>query len=312
MGKPGGKEPGEGNAAVRYLLALSYLPPLSEQAERALVLCRSAKDLARLPAETRAWLADPGLQRAARLAVAAGACPACEFAPDNRDRHDDVPPPLRRLWIFARALNAAGWQAQERGHLPDALDRFETVFRLGQHLEASGFFYAGTLSFAIRHDLAITSIHGLLVDHPAGGWQERVRRFFAAVPRPAMDARRILQRERRRLESGLQAARHDPGLLTTLFDSPDETGGDQVAARRQAERIVQSGRLPELAGEVLAVFDEGLALQPRRRAFAEASRTFWNDVRSSANPLVRLLVPNIGILLEQAVFLQADIDDLAG
>lgn len=312
MGKAGCMTSGEGNAAVRYLLALSCLPPLSEQGERALILSRSAKDLARLPGETCAWLADPGMQRATRLAMTASACPTCDFAPDNRDRHDDVPPPLRRLWIFARGLNAAGWQAQERGHLPDALDRFETVFRLGQHLEASGFFYAGTLGFAIRHDLAITSIHGLLVDHAAGGWQERVRGFFAAVPRPAMDARRILQRERRRLESGLQAARHDPGLLITLFDSPDETGGDLDAARRQAERIVQSGRLPDLAREVLVVFDQGMALQPRRRAFAEASRAFWNEVRSSGNPLVRLLVPNIGILLEQAAFLQADIDDLSG
>ncbi|PKL49516.1 MAG: hypothetical protein CVV42_05910 [Candidatus Riflebacteria bacterium HGW-Riflebacteria-2] len=212
------------NAALRYLMAMGYMPQISSKTADKLADVRDLESFKKLTKDNLKELnsASGFLYTVTRLLDLAADCSECTFIVDKNLDFDTIVPPYRSIRLFARYINAQGWQDAENEAYVEAARKFCHVFRLGLNVSSDGFAINGSFGIAIQK-MAVESINNLL----ALNSDEKVKKIladcFANLPKPIVDSKVHIGYERVFIANSLIRAEKDPTMFGHMELFKDES-----------------------------------------------------------------------------------------
>lgn len=212
------------NAALRYLLAIGYMPDFST-CDNNLKEILDLEAFKNLKPEIRKVLDNyERLSKSItffRLLNLAADCSKSTFIVDKTIDEDTIVPPYSTLRLFAHFIIAMGWKAAEKGDYHDAAQRFVHVFRLGTCLGSDGLTIGGFFGTALQR-LAVTSADNLLKITDDSGVKKYLLDYFSALPDPVIDPKRYLENELIISVRFLEKVEKNPELLVEYEIIKDE------------------------------------------------------------------------------------------
>jgi hypothetical protein len=225
------------NAALRYLMAMGYMPQISSKTADKLAEIRDLDSFKKLTKDNLKELnsASGFLHTVTRLLDLAADCSKCTFIVDKKLDFDTIVPPYRSVRLFARYINAQGWQNAENGAYAEAARKFCHVFRLGLNVSRDGFAINGSFGIAIQK-MAVESINNLL----ALNSEEKVKKIladcFTNLPKPLVDSRVHIDYERLFIANSLIRAEKEPAMFghMELFKDDSQKSEPKIVAPDKA------------------------------------------------------------------------------
>jgi len=204
------------NAAVRYLMAVGHMEPISSKVEADLQNSDNPEIMEKMSDETKKYLNVSKNDLIIRLIVDASKCTTCNFAPDNLGNYNDIVPPFKGLRQLARLTTLLAWEKDKAGKPDKALEIILANFKFGQHLEETGNLLGGMVGIAIRKSCSLIPLKYFLEKHQEASWKEKIKEFFQSVPRPAVNVKKLLESEKILLQKTLELAKTDQSVISDL------------------------------------------------------------------------------------------------
>jgi hypothetical protein len=212
------------NAALRYLMAMGYMPQISSKTADKLAEIRDLESFKKLNQDNLKELnsASGFLHTVTRLLDLAADCSKCTFIVDKNLDFDTIVPPYRSVRLFARYINAQGWQNAENGAYAEAASKFCHVFRLGLNVSRDGFAINGSFGVAIQK-MAVESINNLLALNSDEKVKNILADCFTNLPKPLVDSRVHVDYERLFIANSLKRAEKEPAMFGHMELFKDES-----------------------------------------------------------------------------------------
>lgn len=231
------------NAALRYLMAIGYMPEMTKEEVESLPDVNDEKRFAALASGLRRKLAEAGSFRIEALMKAAAACTVCSFVPDSKYEPQDIVPPYRTLRTFARFINAGAWQAVSAGNHEKGAEMLVSVFRFGADSEKYQPLIGYMVGLAIRN-IAVDSMKNFLAGNYKAEAKKIISDYLKALPRPAFNVKESLIWERAYLNKSLDMVSGSTEgvveLLKAVSDEPvSTTASDRPMACVPNQRVLR-------------------------------------------------------------------------
>ena len=237
------------NAALRYLMAIGYMPEISRSEGTELSEVKDIETLNKLPKSLKEKLTKASHAPIKKLLDDAKKCSLCDFNPDAKLELDDVVPPYRLLRTFARFLNAGAWKAIEEGKHEIGAELFIATFRFGDDFENNGPLISYMLGCNVR-ELALTSMETFLSQDYKPEAKKAIITYLKSLPRPAFPLKEGILWEKLLGEKILTTLSKNPKNLVELLPEEDEqetiVSNSKESACCANQRVI-SGAL-EMAG----------------------------------------------------------------
>ncbi len=216
------------NAALRYLMAIGYMPEMSKKEVESLTDVNNAERYAALSGDLRRKLSEAGSFRIKSLMKSAAACSVCSFVPDSKFDPQDIVPPYRTLRTFARFINAGAWGVISAGNHEQGAEMFVSVFRFGADSEKYQPLIGYMLGIGIRY-IALDSMKNFLAGDYRAEAKKIITDYLKSLPRPAFNAKEGLIWERafllKTLDTLTKSTEGVVELLKSVSDDQDATPG---------------------------------------------------------------------------------------
>ncbi len=208
------------NAAMRYLMAIGFMPTITDDEGKALADVTDAKTFQALPAALKSKVGEAMGFRIKKLLEYAKNCPDCNFMPDSSYNAEDIVPPYKTLRKFARFLNAGAWKAFISGQQKEAATLWVAVFRFGDDVENYGPMISYMIGHAIR-EIAVKSMKNALAGECKPEAKTIMVDYLKALPRPAFSLKEGLTFEKTFGDKMLEILNADPKSLVELLPADD-------------------------------------------------------------------------------------------
>ena len=225
----------DNNAALRYLMAIGFMPQISEKAAYTIGDVNSLETLKELKPEIRKELSNTpvgNLRTMMRLLDLAAMCTESTFTVDQDYDDESMVPPYRSLRTFARFMVARGWIDAEKGNHAAAAAKFAHIFRLGANLGRERFAISGMVGIAIQR-MAVESINNLLKISNDASIKKSLHDYFSSLPKPVIDRAWHIEGEKLYIFNTLKKAENKPELLSGLEKFEDKS--EKEVSKRSAE-----------------------------------------------------------------------------
>ncbi|MBU1108082.1 MAG: hypothetical protein KKB51_15530 [Candidatus Riflebacteria bacterium] len=226
----------DNNAALRYLMAIGFMPQLSENTAYKLADVDSLESLKNLKPEIRKELSTStavnSMVTISRLLDLAAECTESTFVVDQNYDEESIVPPYRSLRQFARFMNARAWIDAEKGDYAAAARKFVHIFRLGANLGREGIAISGMVGIGIQR-IAVESINNMLELSQDREIKKMLHDYFSALPKPLIASGLFIDGEKLYITNTLAKADKKPevlGDLVTFKDSSAEPAQRQIAS----------------------------------------------------------------------------------
>lgn len=244
----------DNNAALRYLLAMGYMPQLSTETADRLINLNSLEALKKLQAKNVQELtADENFVTTVfRLLDLAAECPHSAFMVDSEYDFDSIVPPYRSIRLFARFINVRGWMDAEKGNYVGAAKKFVHVFRLGVNFGNDGPAVNAMISMGIQR-IAIESINNLLKLTRNAEVKKVLRDYFASLPKPVLNFKIFLNNEKRFIDNSLIKTEKAPELLAQagfMTDEAEKKTEKTAPVEKPADDVLCAGNQRVLMGAI--------------------------------------------------------------
>lgn len=220
----------DNNAALRYLMAIGFMPQLSEKAAYVIGDVNSLETLKELKPEIRKELesntAVGNLRTIMRLLELASMCTESTFVVDQDYDDESMIPPYRSLRTFARFMVARGWMDAEKGNYADAASKFAHIFRFGANLSREGFAISCMVGIGIQR-MAAESINNLLEISNDKAIRKTLHDYFSTLPKPLVDGTMNVSTEKLYVTNTLKKAEKKPELLIDLDKFRDDAAKEK-------------------------------------------------------------------------------------
>lgn len=210
------------NAAMRYLMAMGYMPDISKIDATALSKVEDLATLNELSEDAISSLSSGNFWRIKVLLDFAAKCPECNFMPDANFDPQDYVPPFRQLRSFARFLNARAWIELKNGSEVEGAELLVSTFRLGDDVENHGPLISYMVGFAIRN-IAMKSMRNLTSGNFKPEAKKVIIDYLKALPRPAFPLKEGIVYEKVFGDKILQTLSKDPKGLAEIMPMDDES-----------------------------------------------------------------------------------------
>ncbi len=214
----------DNNAALRYLMAIGFMPKLSDKTADRLMDLNSLEALKELKPEARKELtSDNGFMLTIlRLLDLAADCTQSTFIVDQDYDYNSIIPPYRTIRLFARFVNARGWLDAEKGDHVAAAKKFVHVFRLGVNLGNDGPVINSMVGVGIQR-MAVESINNLLKLNNNAEVKKILNDYFADLKKPVFDNKVYINNEKRFIDNSLVKAEKTPEIFAHMDIFTDES-----------------------------------------------------------------------------------------
>lgn len=263
------------NAALRYLLAMGFMPQFSNDDIDHLRNVNSLERFAKIPEKVRDKLSEATSQHTLKLLELAGRCKDCNFMPDQTYKPEDFPPPFRTIKFFSLYLNAGAWKAIKEGNHVTGANIFVSIFRLGDDVENYGPIISCMIGLDIRR-YAFESMKTVL----AGDFKPEAKKiiidYLKSLPRPVINVKEGLYLEKKFTESFLKELNTIDGVLKILrkvTGNPSHT--PQVSQNEKISLCNANQRVLTGALEIAAM--DGIVFFPTDEGFAEIQEKLLKD-----------------------------------
>jgi|GEM_PF-2123387 len=234
------------NAALRYLMALSWFNPPPEKIRNEMFPVEHLDDLKKLSPEALDYLKSDkyvdhfkngksgNLFNVIELMKDGAKCSTCVFNPDKKFLPNDFIPPLWRLREMARVARIIGGLKAFEGKHQEALDIFKAVYRLGQHLDQEGVLISALVGIACRK-LALHAMSDLCMMNPDSSVVEDMKVFLRAIPKPPVDFPKMYRGEKAFFENGCRFAQKNPEYFAAKFRLVSTASGTTMVLREELD-----------------------------------------------------------------------------
>ena len=214
----------DNNAALRYLMAIGFMPQLSDKTYDQLYDINSLESLKKIKAEARTELvaAVNSMGPVYRLLDLAAECSESTFLVDQNNDYETIVPPYRSIRQFSRFLNACAWIEAEKGNHLLAAKTFINIFRLGVNLSRDHLIINASLGMTIQ-GMAIASINSLLAQTKDAEVKKVLSDYFSKLPKPILVWNNYLKAERQNIANSFLLAEKKPALLADVPMFTDES-----------------------------------------------------------------------------------------
>ncbi|MBU1106715.1 MAG: hypothetical protein KKB51_08630, partial [Candidatus Riflebacteria bacterium] len=230
------------NAALRYLLAIGYMPSISDDESTTLSEVTDIESLKRIPKELSGKLDEAHSSRFKILLAFAANCTECNFMPDSTFKPEDYIPPYRNLRKFARYLNAGAWKTIFHGNHEDGATLLVATFRFGDDSENYGPLIGYMVGLAIR-EIAFKSMQNFMTGDFRPAAKKIITDYLKSLPQIAFNAQEGLDWEKKFGEKILQTLYKDDEGLVELWrnlnnESDTAVGNQQPSACVPNQRVL--------------------------------------------------------------------------
>ena len=208
------------NAAVRYLMAMGYMPELSWDEESALRDVKDLKSLAKVSKPIQKKIYKAAGDKIYRLLGYAANCSKCNFTPDMKYSLDDIIPPYRNMRKFARFLNAGAWAAINSGNEEKGAHLLVRTFRFGDDAESYGPLISYMIGLAIRR-IAMDSMENFIRGDFKPENKKIIIDYLKSLPTPAFNFKEGIYTEQKWAKRFFKKLDKNPLLLADakLFEA---------------------------------------------------------------------------------------------
>jgi len=236
----------DNNAALRYLMALGFMPKLKSDDCYELSGINSLETLKALDSKSRKELESPSasshLSTMFRLLDLAAECTESTFIVDQDCDYESMIPPYRSLRQFARFVNAHAWIDAEKGDYAAAARKFIHIFRLGKNLGGDGIAISCMVGIGIQR-IAVESINNLLEICKDSDTKKVLHDYFSLLPKPMIDGSFHINKEKLYIYNTLNKAEKQPKKFAEFEIFKDETektvkAAAVVSACRANQRVL--------------------------------------------------------------------------
>lgn len=203
------------NAALRYFMAIGFMPELSRSEIDHLKDVKSIEDYKKVPKKIRYKLGEATSRRTLALLEFAADCKDSNFMPDQSYKPEDYVPPFRTLRRFAYYLNAGAWKAISDGKQKDGAKVLVGIFRFGDDAENYGPMISYMIGLAIRN-IALDSMKSFLNGDFDPAAKKIIAEYLKALPRPAFRVKEGFLWERKFGENILKTLDSKEGAIEIL------------------------------------------------------------------------------------------------
>ncbi len=222
------------NAALRYLMAIGYMPEMAKEEVESLMEVHNAERYAALSGGLRRKLGEAGSFRIKSLLQSAAACSVCSFVPDSKFDPQDIMPPYRTLRNFARFINAGAWGVISAGNHEQGAEMLVSVFRFGADSEKYQPLIGYMLGLGIRN-IAMESMKNFLAGDYRAEAKKIITDYLKSLPKPAFNAKNSLVWERAYLVKTLDMlTRSTEGVVELLKVFGDESASAPASNKPMA------------------------------------------------------------------------------
>jgi len=234
----------DNNAALRYLMAIGFMPKLSDKTYDQLYNLNSLDSLKKIKAESRTELdaAVNSMGPIYRLLDLAAECTESTFLVDQNNNYETIVPPYRSIRQFARFLNACALIEAERGNHLLAAKTFINIFRLGVNLSRDHIIINASLSMTIQ-GMAIASINNLLTQTKDAEVKKVLSDYFTKLPKPILVWKNYLKSEYQNIANSLVMAEKNPALMADVPMFTDESEKSAQADRSSDSECAANQRV---------------------------------------------------------------------
>ena len=232
--------PRDPNAAMRYLMAMGFMPNISDDDGMKIGEVNSLETYEELPLNLKTAVGEASSFRIKKLLEAAAACTQCNFMPDNTFNPEDIAPPFKAIRKFARFLNAGAWKAIKDGRHEDGARMLVSVFRFGDDMENHGPLISYMLGLGIRN-IAMGSMQNLVAGDFKAEAKKIVIDYLKSLPRPALPIKEAIAYERKFSEKLLATLESDEGmveLLKQLEPQPQTDTTKEASSCNANQRVI--------------------------------------------------------------------------
>lgn len=249
----------DNNAALRYLMAIGYMPKLSDKTHDQLSDIDSLEALKKLKPEARKEITSTGFMAPIlRFLDLAADCTQSTFIVDQDYNYNSLIPPFRSIRMFARFINAHGWIDAEKGDYVGAAKKFVHVFRLGVNLGKDGASLNAMVGIGVQR-LAVESINNLLKLNKSAEARKILNDYFAALAKPVCNSKAYVNNEKRYVENSLILAEKTPDVFAYLELFVDESAKPAAAVSSPEKACAANQRVLMGATEMYMMDYEDVA-----------------------------------------------------
>jgi predicted house-cleaning noncanonical NTP pyrophosphatase (MazG superfamily) len=206
-------QPVDENSALRYLLAVCYMPDLSKDDLYSLANVNDIESFKQLPFKLKKRL--PGrFKEIYKLLNNARSCKYSTYLV-NKYSWKAITPPYRTLRGFSSYLLAISWKEISDGNFARGIDLIIHTVRLAQSIASDGPVVSAMIGGAIT-DEALDSIENLLKLNLKPEIKEKLKKFIGQLPSPYVNYTNNLKYENLYWKSFLESARETPEILVKL------------------------------------------------------------------------------------------------
>lgn len=245
---PGAEIFKDDNAALRYLMAMGFMPTFSLEDTGKLRDINSLESYDNIPKKIRDKLDEATSNRTLSLLEFAANCKDCNFMPDQSYKPEDYVPPYRTLRAFARYLNAGAWKAIKAGEHEKGAKVLTALFRFGDDAENYGPLISYMIGFAIR-EIALDSMKNFIAGDFKPEAKEIVRNYLKSLTKPAFKVKSAIYWEKEFSASLLKTLDSLEGAIEifkqidTDESEPAETDPQNPVSQCNANQRVLMGAL---------------------------------------------------------------------
>lgn len=172
------------NAAIRYLMAIGFMPALTGEDEKAIAEVVDIETFNRLSPSLKGKAGEATSFRIKKLLQDAAKCTECNFMPDQKFDPQDIVPPYRKMRTFARFLTTGAWKAIQGGQHVEGAELLVSVFRFGDDFENYGPMISYMIGHAIRN-IAVQSMKNLISLDCKPEAKKIIIDYLKSLPKPA-------------------------------------------------------------------------------------------------------------------------------
>lgn len=321
------------NAAVGYLMAISWMEPGSETVLKELSAAETIEDLAKLSPNAKKYISQTNLSTAIAWLVQGAACEQCQFGYERTYLPNEPFPPFMRLRQFAHAARVFGLQQLDDGKFAEALQTFKAIFQLGNHLQGDGPLISYVIGFAIQK-IAIKSFEELLAQDKEEKITLAAREFLKSQEDTALIVKKSIAGEKKIMAAALEMMKNDQRSSEVLApdwrelrtwlpkysgkkeyvtlppyssdekyskNHPSVLSADTLSEMEEFKRFMKSQEFDMMIVEALSMFDKAIALDPYASDYDEKLQIFNQRIENSTNTVILKAMPNIAKVYEKQI-----------
>ena len=213
------------NAALRYLMAMGFMPTITDDEGHKLSEVNSLETYAEIPLNLKTAAGEATSFRIKKLLADAAKCRECNFIPDSTCKPEDIVPPYKLMRKFARLLNAGAWKAIHEGRHEEGAGLLVDIFKFGDGIENNGPLISYMFGHAIR-EIAVNSMKNLVAGDFKPDARKIVTDYLKSLPRPAFPVKEGIKIEKTLGENVLLTLVKEPKDMVEMIKTVEGSYGD--------------------------------------------------------------------------------------